>query len=936
MKICQLKIKNLGPFHVKPVELDFQDGILADASLVAITGRTGAGKTMLFDAVCVALYGKTPRLAGNDDEHPRHLLNQSETEGFAEVTFEANGIRYRAEWSIKRGGSPSGQLIKVANTDTELITDRLYRPGTSTGSSERTIRDEIESILGLDFDAFRRSIMLAQGDFAAFLKATKEEKLQILEATAGIGIYDDLRGALNEKMNEVRTQKDAVQLKLDAIPEVSLDQVSCAEKTLRDLEEKARNLAKQEKELRCQAKREEGRTKAWEELQCSEERLVELHAQSGYIETLQVELDLAKSANQLRSEKVVYGTAKSERDRAELELHTAETALDAAKNQRDQRRADFDASDAAYQIAFADQQEKVPVYTEAAFDVRQAQDWFSRADALIPELEELDQQIGTLSSQLTEDEARQTELAGQIQTAEKFIAENPLPADQQERLNLRDLAVLVNPIKELRQKLEDGEPCLVCGAMEHPHAHKIASEREPAPDLPLWDAIPDDLHGPEVALEEAFAQLVKRINAVEEREKERDTKQNQLERLNEAIQTTQRNLESAEEQRKSVHANIERYQRESNAFLDAASEKTGGLTTEAEIHAAIEKLNAALQEKAKLREKAAQALKDSETLLTKAQTEYNLCSSRLAECETKLETARTAYLEKLTSAGFTSPEEHEAAFRENAWIKKTEAKIAADTQERHRLEVVIAERQPRFEETPFDSEELGRITAKLKEIEAAIDDVQRAIGAQQENLERLKDDLAKRENLEKELQNASDEFTRWDNLRMKIAGPKPKVLRDFALDITFQQVSQFANAQLEYLTSGRYQLVGNIGKLAVIDKWDANEERPVATLSGGESFLTSLALALALSELSRGRAEIGALFLDEGFGTLDAETLDVAISALEGLSEEKPRTSEDGKQESSRRSIFLISHVQELTQRMLVKITVQRQGNGSSTVHVQG
>lgn len=1223
MKLWQLKIKNLGPFHVKPVGLDFQNGTLADASLVAITGRTGAGKTMLFDAVCVALYGKTPRLAGNDDRHPRHLLSHDKNDGHAEVIFETNGIRYLAEWSIK-GDSPSGKLIKVANT--ELITNRLHPKGRSTGSSKRTISEEIESILGLDFDAFRRSIMLAQGDFAAFLKATKEEKLQILEATAGIGIYDELRVALNDKMNEVRTEKDAVQLKLDAIPEVSREQVSSAEKTLRDLEEKARDLAKQRSGCQCEEEREEGRSKAFANLQSSEKRQSELFAQEAEIKELQVELERANRANQLRTEKKVYDTAKSDRDRAESGLHTAETAHDAAKNRRDQRQADFEASDAAYQIALAEHETRKAAYDSAKFDVKQAQDRFGQADAFIPEREKLDEHIGILSNRLTEYGARQTELERQIKAALDFLAANPLPLDRRQRLtrvngllgehraqqdrleeklasqenlgevvsslgneltrlsgsreklhagkaaadaarveardaldtllatgtleewkirrsqaqralpiardyeitqrqlgdekgNLeqlenklatcneslaeikrqlavqkqvckradaevsrleaeRALAVLADPINELRQKLEPGEPCLVCGATEHPGADDVAtrkpldiiddalaaaekaqkdlrdleqkqtrleanrgstaedvktcraeieklvsetgsarsewqeiypnteissewvsqqiqgaetaidalqesyashgqathdceitkqrlanceqnirdkqaqlasSEQElqtvtdaiedlkadiATTETRFWEVMPEAFHS--LTLEEAVSQLKERIEAVEAREDEHRTKRNQLALLASDISANRDNLKSAEEQRKSVHANIERYQREGNAFLAAASEKTGGLTTEAEINAAIENLNAALRVKAKSRDEAEEALNDSKTLLTEAQTKYNLRSSLLAECETKLETARETYLEKLREVGFDSLEAHANAFREDAWMEQVEAEIDAHTQERDALKELIADLRARFEETPFDSEELGRITARLKEIEAAISVVQQDIGAQRKSIKDLEKALADRETLEEDFQNASDEFTRWENLRMKITRGKTNVLRAFALDITFQQVSQFANAQLEYLTSGRYQLVGNIGKLAVIDKWNANEERPVTTLSGGESFLTSLALALALSELSRGRAEIGALFLDEGFGTLDAETLDVAISALEGLSGEKPSTSEDGKQESPRRSIFLISHIQELTRRLPVKINVQKRGNGSSTVHVQG
>ena len=185
----------------------------------------------------------------------------------------------------------------------------------------------------------------------------------------------------------------------------------------------------------------------------------------------------------------------------------------------------------------------------------------------------------------------------------------------------------------------------------------------------------------------------------------------------------------------------------------------------------------------------------------------------------------------------------------------------------------------------------------------------------------MKDALEKREALGDAQREAQQELERWQRLYEVM--PRNE-LRDFALEIMFKQMGALANVQLDYLTSERYQLkVESIGDLTVIDRWNANEERPVETLSGGESFLTSLALALALADLSRGRAQLHSLFLDEGFGTLDTETLDTAIAALEGL-------------RMQGRSIFLISHVQELTRRIPVKINVRKRGDGSSSVQIQG
>ena len=197
MKLCKLKLKNLNSFRGE-IDLDFEKSPLDEASLVAITGPTGAGKTTLLDAICVALYGKTPRLTGIGSQNPSHLISHGETDSHAEVHFLANGVRYLAEWSIRRGNSPKGQLRSAENS--ELITDRLSSQGKSLGSSENTISEEIKVILGLDFDAFKRSVMLAQGEFAAFLRAKDEERRTILEATAGVGISTiELKKALNEK-----------------------------------------------------------------------------------------------------------------------------------------------------------------------------------------------------------------------------------------------------------------------------------------------------------------------------------------------------------------------------------------------------------------------------------------------------------------------------------------------------------------------------------------------------------------------------------------------------------------------------------------------------------------------------------------------------------------------------------------------------------------
>ena len=340
MKLCKLKLKNLNSFR-EEIDLDFEKPPLGDASLVAITGPTGSGKTTLLDAICVALYGKTPRLSGTTNQHPRHLISHGETEGFAEVYFEANNTRYHATWSIRRNRSPQSQLF---NDSGELITTNVAQ--------------EVESILGLDFAAFKRSVMLAQGEFAAFLKASKEDRRTILEATAGIHIYDLLRQALNDKVNEVEAAYAEIDKILGGIPEVSCEQVAEAEGKLDGLQEGAKRLVEESQQVQEEKSRETKRTEDFEKLQALETRQTELSDQQPEIDALRVERGSANRAERLRSEKQAYDTARSELEDAKEVLRVATTEKTDAEKQVGTHQAVYDEKEVAYQTASNEHDQK--------------------------------------------------------------------------------------------------------------------------------------------------------------------------------------------------------------------------------------------------------------------------------------------------------------------------------------------------------------------------------------------------------------------------------------------------------------------------------------------------------------------------------------------------------------------------------------------------
>ena len=1213
MKLCKLKLKNLNSFRSEE-ELDFEEPPLDDASLVAITGPTGSGKTTLLDAICVALYGKTPRLTGSGSQNPNHLISHGETEGFAEVHFIANGTRYIAAWSCKLNASPKVSLLN-ADSD-ELITEKLSKKGKSLGSSENTVSEEITSILGLDFAAFKRSVMLAQGEFAAFLKASSEDRRAILEATASIHIYDMLRQTLNDKVNEVYAAFDEKTKDLDKIPDASTEQLAAEEAELGKLEANAEKLGVNNQQIQEQKEAETERKKDFEKLQSSEVHEKELINQQPLIDALKSELEHADRANQLRPEKQAFDTAKSDHEKASEVGQRAASELSDAENQHEATQADFDRKEEIYADASTERDRKMEMYADAKLDVERAGERFAEVNKRTPKLEDLNEQIETISSQLSGKQTEQLELQEQIAAAQTFLDENRLPSDRDSRRikltklqaqlnsqaqqlkdksdtqsehiskinelneklkelsenreklqsektaltnsrkeveaeykmlqetgtleewqrrrdnaikaqsivkqyensehqrcdkneNLtkledsltaldesldsiekklavqsqvckrseaevtkleaeKELALLAEPVNTLRQQLEEGKPCRVCGSTEHPDADKVELESEEQlksiqkelddaateakkaqeqkqnleqdqvrfkqkksniaeqvetcieeiedlnsdteafrlrwqalyesadissewvderfneantaldnlnatqetynevsnklnevshkletcennlkresdlldetkqkfdsisseiEDLKanvkdiedsFWESMPEVFHG--VTPDESVQQFGDKIEEVSLQEQKLTDKKGRLNVLNTEIQNNQDKLKGLKKNYQELEDEIEHYQSEGETFLDAVRDKTDGLETEDEIDAAINRLEVELQTKKNARDQAEKQLQESRHVLTQKQTAHGIGKEQLKVSSEKLENTRHSYFEKLETGGFDSPEAHETAFRDEAQIQQITEQINVYTSEKKQLEVEIIALRTQFAEMPFDKEILVQISTQAEEIAAEIQGIQQKIGAQQTEIGRLKDALKKRQELDADVQAAKQEWERWKKLQDVI--PRNE-LRDFALDIMFQQVSGIANVQLAYLTSDRYQLkVETIGKLTVIDRWNANEERPVETLSGGESFLTSLALALALSELSQGRAQLNSLFLDEGFGTLDAETLDIAIAALEGL-------------RMQGRSIYLISHIQELTRRLPVKINIRKQGNGSSTFDIK-
>ncbi len=306
MRILQLRFKNLnsleGCWHI-----DLEHPAFTADGIFAITGPTGAGKTTILDAICLALYGRTPRLSklsktGNE------IMSRQRGECFAEVVFATQNGRYRCHWSQRRARKrPDGELQppkhEIADADSGTIFEATIR-----GVAER-----VEAVTGMDFDRFTRSMLLAQGGFAAFLQAAPDERAPILEQITGTEIYSRISTRVHELRQREREKLQLLQAESAGITLLAPEQEEAIQQTL---------TAQQQEEQKLIA-----------QVAAAEQAMAWLAA----IEALEKELTLlTDEANRLANDIKAFGP---ERDRLAQALNAASldalyATLTAARNQQ--------------------------------------------------------------------------------------------------------------------------------------------------------------------------------------------------------------------------------------------------------------------------------------------------------------------------------------------------------------------------------------------------------------------------------------------------------------------------------------------------------------------------------------------------------------------------------------------------------------------------
>lgn len=989
MKVLAIRGRNLASLEGE-FEVDFTVEPLLSAGIFAISGPTGAGKSTILDAMCLALFARTPRTDQAKENNvklrdvneevlpqsdPRFLLRRGTASGYAEVDFRAlNGHRYRARWSVGRARDKENGRLQNPRVTLYNIDKEQEEQGTRS-----ELQSRIVELIGLTFDQFTRSVLLAQNDFSTFLKAEQGEKASLLEKLTGTELYSSISRLIFEKNAVAKEAYDKIQARIQGIELLTEEAEQELQIRLKESEAafSALEKAKAEEQALQEAVKSTGQQIATRQEQQKEAagkllRATELlntarkEYEQGIQDEQRSEADfkaLQQELQQARKLDVQLNEATRSAKETETRLRDAlqrkkegQDKLKAAQTKQERSTAEIARltdwrKRYASKESIAEQLSALLLHLDAASAARQTLEKSGKtiasirqtAERLAIQLKIVQQTAETKRAALqrTEESIRVSEQELKVQDQEAL--EKQLEAVRAERENLlieQARQAASGDIMELRKKLQEGSPCPVCGSTHHPAViHATVSE------MPKQIA----------ALTLQLQQLTARKTAYTASEKQLNQLRQQLLQLHKELTEAEQSRTDILGRQKLAETQIVR---EESICVESKETLNKSLSAANRLFGNDEWQKGWQQDPDSFRETLttfARGWHENTERLQQLQREQ---SAQKAECESfasflpslikEVEDATLRYEKNRTELSALQAERSKLLSGKPAdQVEKEYSNRKEELKERlKRLQAVQTEQSGIADQLKGISEQITRDLEKASEDlqlrRKALSDwseswnrehegetlemlLPRVTREKNEYAFRLRSNTENKQKIasqQKELEECRRESERWAKLNDLAGSADGAKFRRIAQGYTLDVLLNYANVQLRDL-SRRYRLerVPETLALQVIDRDMCDEIRTVHSLSGGESFLVSLALALGLSSLSSNRMKVESLFIDEGFGSLDADTLRIAMDALESL-------------RTQGRKIGVISHVQEMTERIPVQIRVSRAGNGRSYLEV--
>lgn len=955
MKINTIRFENLNSL-VGKWEIDFTDNAYREQSIFAITGPTGAGKSTVLDAICLALYGRTPRLE-KISKSANEIMSKHSGSCFAEVEFETLQGIFRCHWSQHRSRKKStGELQQPKHEIADAVSGEILQ------SKIRDVLQMVIRVTGMDFERFTRSTLLAQGAFAAFLQAKGDERAPLLEQISGSKIYSQL---------SIQVHANLTQVKMD---------VTSLEETLSHIE----ILTKEEEASLLthlkQAKQQQDR--ALHKLGQFSEQQTWLQT----LENLQKEIDVhKKELDALNKEhnKHLHTLRALPLALAAQELHPIFQESDRLQKTITANRKVIEEQRTKGNSLTTTLKQLHPVIKASTKELKRMREKEQQEMLLIQEVEQLDATIQTenrilthvnkeliqLNAELNNVEQTLLTLQTTQQTIQKGIKETTAYFQQHQSneqliteyitietkiaslLQLRkkekklwekneveeapssslqditqetgtlkkdldflesrlQLLIRIHGLEEERKHLLAGEPCPLCGATEHPY------ENQRHITIPGEDRLTHLLSVQEM-LHELSSNWKKKKALEEQLLKDELLNKTQLATCHQQQQTLQAKKKGKKSEQHIIQERLTNLQKKRIKLYGTKKTAQEAILLKAEVAKAqqrTEKLEREYQDK------------DKEHIAIKSRLLQVEEQQKLLEQE--LEKSKTRFSSALKSSLFTTQEDFLQALLPPAEVKALQKRQNTYREEHAGLQRLIKDKAERFTATQkqkLTTDTLTTLAPKLLDAKSKAEALKEKIISSQERLKQNERAKAKHNEQAKALQEKRQQLYRWSRLHALIGSSDGKKFRNFAQGLTFEIMVAYANRDLERMDN-RYILVRDLEQplsLNVIDTYQGGEIRTTINLSGGESFLISLALALGLSRMSSSNIRVDSLFLDEGFGSLDEETLESALDTLANLQEEN-------------KLIGVISHVAAVQQRIPLQIHISSKTNGRSSVKGAG
>ncbi|WP_276953589.1 AAA family ATPase [Allomeiothermus silvanus] len=897
MRPLRLRVEGFGAY-LEPQEILFDE-----VELFAITGPTGSGKSTLLDAITYALYKETPRIGAKG-------LSELKHPGAAHTRVELEFSVAEQVWRV----------VRVLGKENQHRLEYLQEGGWKVHPSSekaKTLDAQIAHLVGMDYGTFTRAILLPQGQFDLFLRGAAKDRRETLIKLYGLERLKAMRERVGEHLREAREKLKLLEGEMLALEEAEEGRLEALREEIEKLRREESSLEAQVTQAERDLKRCEELAQKFEEWERMQRTLKRLEVEATDLAQFKLRLERAQAAERVLPQVEAF-------EAAQREAHQARTHADRARSEVERLQAEVNSLKASYdpaalEAAKAEQAglpvleslEKLLVRHGGNLNLKHPQPLSFDEDRLEAlretertwaEVKKLEERLVKLEGELAQDQTRLHRRQAERTELERELER--LKALGQEAARVHEAAKAAFEAAQQkagvlahRHLLHAGEPCPLC--------------EQPVAVLPPEAPLPD-LEGLRLELARTDQQLQELRSAYQE-------KRGSLKALSESLPEEEQRLAARQQERDKLAGEVQQIKAKLSGSPDSLAEERvrmlAGLAAKlraATRGEAVGHFEAALKKKISDLEATKSRLAEAEQRLAAAERERLAAEEAAKAAESGLARLAESLSLLLQNAGFAqaaevrparmSPEEQQALAERIESYQKDKEYVTK------RLEVLTA---GLIGQPVVGPEAVREAKNKLAELRSQAKLAHgRRVGLESD-LERLEGQLKRKREIQGDQAKLSQSVDLWERLARDLQGDR---FQDYLLERYQAGLLQRATELMSELSSGRYRFCLDGGEYAVEDRW-IQAIRPVRTLSGGESFLASLSLALSLSEhLSRGR--IGALFLDEGFGTLDAETLEQVAGVLEALP-------------TRGRLVGIVTHVEALAERLPARLVVDKHPSGS-------